>query len=100
MPENPPALDCSLAPDDLADRGRSWLGLEPMLVDRLPVEGGFQARYRDEPGVGDRLRALATAEQGCCGWALWTVTAHDGLCTLTVTGPADKMGALASAFGV
>lgn len=91
---------CSLTPLELVDRQAEWQDVAPAVIDRGPVEGGFRVRFRQDPGVAEALRALVAAEGGCCGWASWRLTDQGACIVLEVTGPADRIGSLATAFGL
>ena len=74
--------------------------LEPEIVDRTPTDAGFRIRFRPGDATGEVLQNLVAGERQCCGWASWTLTETDGSWVLDVTGPADRITPLASAFGV
>ena len=46
-------------------------------------------RYRAEPGVAEELASLAAAEQSCCSFVTWNVTAIEGQQVLYVTAPSE-----------
>lgn len=93
-------LGCSLSRDELVDRRAAWGDVEPAVVDRQRTEDGFRVRFQAQLRVTADLRALAAAEQSCCGWASWAVTEEDGYAVLEVTGPPGDIGKLAAAFGL
>ena len=100
MNSTPRSLGCALTVDQLDDRRAAWMRLEPAIVDRTPTEGGFRIRFRPGAAAGEVLRNLVAGERQCCGWASWAVTETEGSWVLDVTGPADRIAPLASAFGV
>ncbi len=91
-------LDCTLGPEELVDRRAAWGEVAPALVERVRTENGFRARFRRSPDISDALSALVAAERDCCGWASWALSDEGNCVVLDVTGPPDRIGALAAAF--
>lgn len=100
MKQQPAAIACTLSINDLADRRASWIAVQENLVQRVRTEAGFQLRFRRNPGLSQSLDALVAAERDCCGWAEWTLSEAGDHLILEVTGPAERIGPLAGAFGV
>ncbi len=85
---------CSLGTDALAERRAQWRRLAAAaLRDAVHVPGGARLTFRDGPDVAPRLRALAAAEAGCCGFARWEVIEDDGVLVLEAT--SEGMGVVA-----
>jgi hypothetical protein len=78
-------------------RGEEWRALRPLLRSRRRTGEGFRLTF--EPAARERIEQLAAAEQSCCGWATWSVSAPADRVVLDVTGPHDQVDALAAAFG-
>ena len=91
-------LECTLGPEELVDRGAAWGDVAAAVVDRVRTENGFRARFRRSPAISDALGALVAAERDCCGWASWALSDEGNCVVLEVTGPPDRIGALAAAF--
>lgn len=98
--EEQPELVCSLAPEQLVDRRAAWDDVAAALVDRVRTDNGFRLRFRRSTDTSQTLRALVTAERDCCGWASWALTDEGDCLVLEVTGPAERIGALAAAVGL
>ena len=96
--EQPRDLECTLGPEELVDRRAAWGEVAAALVERVRTEKGFRARFRRSPGMSDALSALVAAERDCCGWASWALSDEGNCVVLDVTGPPDRIGALAAAF--
>ncbi|MBW3548137.1 MAG: hypothetical protein KY452_08420 [Actinobacteria bacterium] len=91
-------LECTLGPEELVDRRAACGDVAAALVDRVRTENGFRARFRRSPDISDALSALVAAERDCCGWASWALSDEGNCVVLDVTGPPDRIGALAAAF--
>lgn len=91
---------CTLSNPELIDRRAAWKDVEPALVDRVRTEEGFRVRFRSDPGVAERLRALVDAEGDCCGWASWELADEEDYAVLQVNGPRERIASLAVAFGL
>lgn len=100
MDEQHNLLGCSLSAPELVDRRSAWGEVEPAILDRTRIDGGFRVRFHPDPKVRRSLRALVDAESGCCGWASWELTDEADHSVLRVTGPPERMGGLAEAFGL
>jgi hypothetical protein len=65
MPDTP--ATCTLPPADLRRRIEAIEALAAdALLTRERIDGGVRVRFRDAPGVEQRVRDLAVAEAGCC----------------------------------
>jgi uncharacterized protein (TIGR03086 family) len=86
---------CTLGADDAAARWGRWQQLHHKVA---PVahcgDGVLEVCYPPEPGVVEELTALAAAEQACCSFATWTVTAVEGQPVLRVAAPAEAPEAI------
>lgn len=69
---------CSLTAPELAERRRAFAQLP--LID----EAGGRLRYRDEPGVEDKLRELIRLEAECCPTIRFELIREEGDLVLTV----------------
>lgn len=96
--EQRPDLECTLGTEELVDRRAAWDDVAAASVDRVRTESGLRARFRRSPDVSAALSALVAAERDCCGWASWELTDGGNCLVLDVTGPADRIAALADAF--
>ena len=100
MDEQSGALECSLSAAELAGRREAWEAVAAARVQAVRNEGGFRVWFQSQPGISESLRFLVAAERDCCGWASWEVIDEEDWAVLEVTGPPDRVGALASAFGL
>ena len=98
MTEPSDAIPCDLSEPGRDERSSEWRVLRPWLRSRARTDEGFRLTF--EPAARERLEELAAAEQSCCGWATWSVSARDDCVVLHVSGPPAPVDALASAFGV
>lgn len=96
--EQGPNLECTLGTEELVDRRGAWRDVAGAVVDRVRTENGFRVRFRRSPDISDALTALVAAERECCGWASWALSDEGNCVVLDVTGPPDRIGALAAAF--
>jgi hypothetical protein len=88
---DPIPLTCTLSPDAKRERTR-WL--DALTARALSVNGGGEgdtlvARFPDDPGLEDELRALAAAEAECCPFLAMTVTRVDGALELAIVAHDD-----------
>jgi hypothetical protein len=98
MTEPPKSIPCELSEPDRDERGEEWRALGPLLRSRRRTGEGFRLTFA--PAARERIEHLAAAEQSCCSWATWSISARAGDVVLDVTGPHDQLDALAAAFGV
>jgi hypothetical protein len=56
------------------------------LIARTEIDGGVRSRFRNSPGVEERLRELIAAEAECCAFLSFAVAHHDDELWLDVTG--------------
>ena len=86
-----PAIACSLAQSDLADRRDRWLRLaEQASVVVLTTDSGLRMRFRQGPTVEAEIRQLAALERECCAFAEWSVHAHADQVVLDVTADSEE----------
>jgi hypothetical protein len=88
---------CTLTPPDLAAQARRWEELiGRATTGRTETKQGLRICFR--PDAADELRALVTAERGCCPWAAWMVESSPATLVLEVTATADGIAALHAMF--
>jgi hypothetical protein len=98
MTERSDAIPCELSEPGRDERGSEWRALRPWLRSGGRTEEGFRLTF--DQAARERLEQLAAAEQSCCGWATWSVSAQGDHVVLDVRGPQAPVDALAAAFGV
>lgn len=88
-------LACTLGPQDGRDRLERWRALHHATAPVTSLrEGVLEVRYPDTAGVLDEVRALASAEQTCCGFVTWHVSQAGRDVVLTVRAPAGTPEAI------
>lgn len=101
MADTPP-IACTLDADERLEREREIgsLGSEGLLtVERS--ERSATLRFRPDPGIRDRVEALAAAEGRCCAFLDFDVTVERDATVLTIDAPEGGepiMQELVSAF--
>jgi hypothetical protein len=98
MMEPSDAIPCELSEPDRDERGSEWRSLRPWVRSRVRTDEGFRLTF--DAAARERIEQLAAAEQSCCGWATWSVSAGGDHVVLDVSGPQAPVDALAAAFGV
>jgi len=95
-------IACTLGPNDGAARIQRWEALSAK--GRLSARRSghlLEVRYEPEPGLREKLQALAAAERQCCSFADWKVTQEQDHVVLHIradpTRPND-IAALAALF--
>jgi hypothetical protein len=88
-------IACTLAPEQM--RARMSL-IDTLACDALvaveSIAGGVRARFRDEPGIEQRVRELAVAEAQCCAFLTLSVDRDCQDVVLEVTGPPEAQAAI------
>lgn len=101
MAETPP-IACTLDAEEkpMREREISRLGSDGLLtVER--AERSATLRFRPDPGIRDRVEAIAAAEGRCCAFLAFDVTAERDATVLTIDAPGGGesiMQELVSAF--
>ena len=88
MADTPP-IACTLEAAEAAQRAREIrkLGDDGLLsVDRQ--DRSVTLRFRPDPGIRDRVEAIAVAEGRCCSFLAFDVTTDDEATMLTIAAPA------------
>ncbi|MBA2729762.1 MAG: hypothetical protein H0U48_03305 [Euzebyaceae bacterium] len=68
------------------------------LLGQQPIDGGLRARFRNAPGIEQRVRDLVAAESQCCAFLRFHVH-HDGQAVvLDITGSVDAQPAIKQFF--
>jgi hypothetical protein len=98
MTEPSDAIPCELSEPVRDERGSEWRSLRPWVRSRVRTDVGFRLTF--DAKARERIEQLAAAEQSCCGWATWSVSAGSDQVVLDVSGPQVPVDALAAAFGV
>jgi DNA-binding transcriptional MerR regulator len=93
-----PPIVCSLSAEDVPGRIEDWTRVLTWAERREPVDGGVRVVLRGGAPIGE-LAELAAAEQSCCTFFSFTVTADDRGVALEVRAPADAADLVASVFG-
>lgn len=89
-------LACTLGPEDGRSRLLRWQRLHEIAAPVAHGHGGkLEVRYQPGPGVHEELAQLAAAEQACCSFVVWRVSAVEGHPVLHVTAPAQTPEAVA-----
>jgi hypothetical protein len=98
--DNAPVIACDLGGDEIRAQAERWTGLwRDAGLERVETKDGLRIRFRDEPAVGEELRALAAMESKCCSWARWEVRRADGNLILTVSSMPGGAATLHTMFG-
>lgn len=95
-----PAIACGLGDDEAGTQAERWVRLGRRAgLGRVETEDGLRIRFRDQPAVGQELRALVAAESNCCAWARWEVHRADGELVMHVSSSPEGASALHAMFG-
>ncbi len=98
---DPIPVACSLQGADARDRLAVIARLrEDALLDRYEILDGLRARFRDAPGVEDRIHALIAAEARCCPFLSFDLRREAGVLCLDVSGAPEARPVIESFFGV
>lgn len=99
----PLPLACTLGPEDGRSRLLRWQRLHEVAAPVAHLDGGqLEVLYEPAPGVQEELAELAAAEQTCCAFVVWRVSAVEGHPVLHVTAPKEAPAAvtpIAALFG-
>jgi hypothetical protein len=99
MTQNLPLIACSLDGTGQAARLVEWAELLRLAIAREEIPGGVRYAFANsDGGVQARVRALAEAEQDCCSFLRFGVTATCDRVEMTVVAPADAQEALRFVF--
>lgn len=91
-------IACTLAGEELRERG-DWLErLGRHVVRREPRPGGAVVRFRREQGVEAELQAVVAAEARCCPFLTLSLRPAGEFLELDVSGPPDAQGVVDQMF--
>jgi hypothetical protein len=80
-------IACTLSPAQMRERAAVIASLTgDALIAQDEIAGGVRTRFRDAPGIEQRLRELVAAESDCCAFLSFEIGRHDGELWLDVTG--------------
>ena len=97
MPTSPVA--CSLDATGYRSRQAEWQALSSeALREHSRTATGMRLTFAAQPGVEDRLEALAALERECCAFATWTVSRGAETVTLTVESDGEGTPAIWELF--
>lgn len=86
MPDQ--SIACTLTSEQKRERMSLIAGLAAeALVGHEPIDGGMRARFRNAPGIEQRVRDLAAAEAQCCASLRFEVHHHAAPCCSTSPAP-------------
>jgi hypothetical protein len=86
---------CALGPADGARRLDEWRELAAAAgAGREVKPGAVTLRFRDLPGVRDRLQRLVSAERECCAFLGWEFVRTPSGWDVEITGTDDDLRAL------
>ncbi len=80
-------IACTLAPDELQDRGAEWRALSRYVDQATIIPGGLSITFKKLDGVEPELQRLIALEAECCRWMTFAV--HRGPEHLEMTITAD-----------
>jgi hypothetical protein len=89
-------IACTLGPVDGSARLLEWRRVaDDAGVGKEFSTGRVILRFRDGPGIGDRLQRLVSAERDCCAFLEWKLL-HDGtdLWLVEIAGSDEELGSL------
>jgi hypothetical protein len=92
-----PVIACSLNGSNQRERLAEWKSLLAIADFREDLPQGRRFRFR--PGLSERVRSLAEAEQECCSFLRLDVAEADDGLTLTVETEPSGQEALRFIFG-
>lgn len=88
-------IACTLAPDRMRERMSLIDALaSDALVAQEPIAGGVRVRFRDEPGIEQRVSELAAAESQCCAFLACNVYRDGQAVVLEMTGSPEAQSAI------
>jgi hypothetical protein len=97
VPDPRPSLPvaCSLGPGDGQERLEAWrrIAIEAG-TGRTSSTGRIELRFRELPGVGERLRQLVVAERECCPYLGWHLERGDDGWCVEITGRDEDLDSL------
>jgi hypothetical protein len=77
MTTPPIVCDMTDAPDTAVERLAEYQNLfATALIGRERTGEGIRFRFRDAPGLEDRVRDLAAREKACCAFFTFAITVH------------------------
>lgn len=92
-------IACTLTPELQRDRISLIATLvSDALVGHEPIDGGVRARFRNEPGIEQRVRDLAAAEAQCCAFLRFDICHDANAVLLDITGSPQAQPAIRAMF--
>ena len=92
------AITCTLPTDAIDDRLTDWQTLLDHAVKRVELGDGLRVEF--EPTVpGEELMRLVIAEQSCCGFLRFAITADERGIALEIRSEADGVALVRELFG-
>ena len=96
--QDAPPIACTLDTAQLPGRLQEWEDLLTHVVGREPIVDGIRLNF-DSTGLMDQVARLVGAEQECCGFFSFAITADARGVGLEVRAPAEAQPVVASLFG-
>jgi hypothetical protein len=94
-----PLIVCSLDGDGQQARLSDWADLLAQAATRGEIPRGLRYSFASVTAEAEsRIRALASAEQGCCSLLQFKIARADGQIEMTVTAPPEGREALRLIF--
>jgi hypothetical protein len=94
-----PLIACSLDGDGQHARLADWADLLAQASTREETAHGVRYTFASVTSEAEsRIRALASAEQGCCSFLQFKIARADDEITMTVTAPPERREALRFIF--
>lgn len=99
MPDQ--SIACTLTSEQKRERMSLIAGLAAeALVGHEPIDGGMRARFRNAPGIEQRVRDLAAAEAQCCASLRFEVHHHASAVLLDITGSPQAQPVIRAMFAL
>jgi hypothetical protein len=93
-----PAIACTLAPADAEARVDEWAAVLGHVLTRTPIAGGRRLEFDGTIDPGE-LATLVVAEQRCCAFFSFAITADARGLGLEVSAPAAAADLVTAVFG-
>jgi hypothetical protein len=92
-------IACTLTAANLESQHERWIALrERFGLACHEASDGLRLTFVDRPEVETELAALVAVENGCCGWAAWTVERQDGEIVMAARSEGDGVPTLHTMF--
>jgi hypothetical protein len=93
-----PLIACSLDADGRRERLGEWAELLGKASTSAPTADGARYSFDASDALEEQIRTLAAAEKACCSFLDFDISRRARKIELTVTSPADGLGALRFVF--